>query len=68
MQKEAQDYVKIYDQCQRFAPNIHQPKGMLNPLYNLWPFAQWSLDIVGSFPKAVGNPRWLFVDTDYFTK
>ena len=32
MQKEAQEYVKKCDQCQRFAPNIHQPDGVLNPL------------------------------------
>ena len=25
MQKEAQEYVRKCDQCQRFAPNIHQP-------------------------------------------
>ena len=39
MQKEAQEYVKKCDQCQRFAPNIHQPGGMLNPLSSPWPFA-----------------------------
>ena len=39
MQKEAQEYVRNCDQCQRFAPNIHQPGRVLNPLYNLWPFA-----------------------------
>ena len=32
MQKEALKYVKKYDQYQRFAPSIHQPKGVLNPL------------------------------------
>ena len=32
MQKEPQEYVKKCDQCQRFAPNIHQPEGVLNPL------------------------------------
>ena len=32
MQKEAQEYVKKYDHCQKFAPNIHQPGGVLNPL------------------------------------
>ena len=68
MQKEAQEYVKKCDQCQRFAPNIHQPGGVLNPLSNLWPFAQWGLDIVGSFPKAVGNKKYLLVCTNYFTK
>ena len=68
MQNEAQEYVKKCDQCQRFAPNIHQPRGVLNPLSNPWPFAQWGLDIVGPFPKAVGNKRYLLVGIDYFTK
>ena len=26
------------------------------------------MDIVGPFPKAAGNKRYLLVDTDYFTK
>ena len=68
MQKEAQKYVKKCDQCQKFAPNIHQLGGVLSPLSNPWPFAQWGLDIVGPFPKVVGNKRWLLVGTDYFIK
>ena len=68
MQKEAQEYVRKCDQCQRFAPNIHQPGGVLNPLSNPWPFTQWGLDIVGHFPKALGNKKYLLVGTDYFTK
>ena len=38
MQKEALEYVKKYDQCQRFALSIHQPGGVLNPLSSPWPF------------------------------
>ena len=68
MQKEAQEYVKKCDQCQRFAPNIHQPRGVLNPLSSPWPFAQWGLDIVSHFPRAIENKRYLLVGTDYFTK
>ena len=49
-------------------PNIHQPKGVLNPLSSPWPFAQWGLDIVGPFPKVIGNKKYLLVGTDYFTK
>ena len=60
--------MKKCDQCQRFIPNIHKPGGVLNSLSSLWPFAQWGLDIVGPFSKAVGNNRYLLVDTDYFTK
>ena len=68
MQKEALEYVRKCDQCQRFAPSIHQPRGVLNPLSSPWPFIQWGLDIVGPFPKAAGNKRYLLVGTDYFTK
>ena len=68
MQKEAQEYVKKFDQCLRFAPNIHQLGGILNPLSSPWPFAHWGLDIVRPFPKAVGNKRYLLVGMDYFTK
>ena len=48
--------------------NIHQLGGVLNPLSSSSPFAQWGLDIVGSFPRATTNWRWLLVGIDYFTK
>ena len=68
MQKEAREYVKKCDQYQRFMSNIYQPLEVLNPLSSPWPFAQWGLDIMGHFPKAVGNKKYLLVCTDYFTK
>ncbi|XP_065638559.1 uncharacterized protein LOC136071338 [Quercus suber] len=52
MQKEAHEYVKECNPCQRFAPNIYQPGGTLNLLSSSWHFAQWGLDIVGPFLKA----------------
>ena len=39
MQQGALDYAKKCDHCQRFAPNIHQPGGVLNPVSSPWPFA-----------------------------
>ena len=68
MQKETLEYVKKCDECQMFAPNIHQLEGVLNLLSSPWPFAQWGLNIVGPFPKAAGNKRYMLVGTDYFTK
>ena len=47
---------------------MHQSGGVLNALSSPWPFAQWGVDIVGPFPKAVGNKSYLLVSTDYFTK
>uniref|UniRef100_A0A2N9I3J5 Uncharacterized protein n=1 Tax=Fagus sylvatica TaxID=28930 RepID=A0A2N9I3J5_FAGSY len=66
--KDAAQYVKKCDKCQRFAPSIHQPAASLNPIASPWPFSQWGLDIVGPLPRAPGNRQWLIVATDYFTK
>ena len=67
-QKKSQKYVKKCDQCQRFAPKIYQPRGVLNPLTSPQHFAQWGLDIVGLFPKATRNKKYLLVGIDYFIK
>ena len=56
------------EQCQKHAPLIHQPTGHLNPVSSPWPFTQWGLDILGPFPLATGNRRFVLVAVDYFTK
>ena len=68
MQREALEYVRKCDQCQWFVPSIHQSGGILNPISSLWSFAQWGLDIVGPFPKAVEKKKFLLISKDYFTK
>ena len=47
---------------------IHQPTGSLNPISNLWSFTHWGLDIIGPFPRATKNIRFVLVVVDYFTK
>ena len=34
----------------------------------LWPFAQWGLDIMGPFPIAMRQLKFLMVNINYFTK
>ena len=68
MQKDVAEYVCKCEQCQKHAPLTHQPTGHLNPISNPWPFAQWGLDILGPFPRAMGNQRFILVAVDYFTK
>ena len=68
MQKDAAEYVRKCKQCQKHAPLIHRPAGHLNPISSPWPFAQWGLDILGPFPRATGNRRFVLVAVDYFTK
>ena len=68
MQKDAEAYVRACDKCQRFNNIIRQPTEELTPLTASWPFAQWGLDIMGPFPTAVRQLKFLVVGIDYFTK
>ena len=68
MLKDAQAYVKTYDKCQRFSNLIRQPSEELTLMTAPWPFAQWGLDIIGPFPTAVRQLKFLVVGIDYFTK
>ena len=68
MQKDAEAYVKVCDKCQRFSNIIRQPSEELAPMTAPWPFAEWRLDIMGPFPTAVRQLKFLVVGIDYFTK
>ena len=68
MQKDAEAYVKTWNKCQRFSNIIRQPTEELTSIMALSPFAQWGLDIIGSFPTTVRQLKFLVVGIDYFTK
>ncbi|RDX88999.1 hypothetical protein CR513_29338, partial [Mucuna pruriens] len=54
--------------CQRFA-DVHQaPPEQLHVVASPWPFHKWGIDILGSFPMAPGQVKFLMVAVDYFTK
>ncbi|XP_075670440.1 uncharacterized protein LOC142640253 [Castanea sativa] len=54
--------------CQRFGNLIRQPVEVLTPMKAPWPFPQWGLDIMGPFPTAVRQLKFLLGGIDYFTK
>ena len=66
MQNDAHAYVKACDKCQRFNNLIRQPTEELTLMTALWPFAQWGLEIMGPFPTAVKQLKFLVVGIDYF--
>ncbi|XP_075663268.1 uncharacterized protein LOC142632826 [Castanea sativa] len=68
MQNDAQVYVKACNKCQRFSNIIRQLVEELTPITAPWPFAQWELDIMGPFPIAARQLKFLIVGIDYFTK
>ena len=68
MQKDAVEHVRRCEQYQKHAPLTHQSAGYVIRSMPPWPFAQWGLDILGPFPQATGNRRFVLVAVDYFTK
>ena len=68
IQKDAHAYVKAYDKCQKFGNLIKQSTEELTTMTAPWPFTQWGLDIMGQFPTAIRQLKFVVVGIDYFTK
>ncbi|KAK3039116.1 hypothetical protein RJ639_028862 [Escallonia herrerae] len=68
MQKDAIKFTKRCDRCKKFAPLTRTPAVPLNILTSPIPFAMWGMDILGPFPMATGQQRFVIVAIDYFTK
>lgn len=68
MRQDALELVKRCKPCQEHANLHHQPATWLQPLESPLPFAQWGMDLVGPFPLATGQRKFLIVAVDYFTK
>ena len=68
MQADTEAYVRACDKCQRFSNIIRKPTEELTPMAAPWPFVQWGLDIMGPFPTAIRQLKFLVVGINYFTK
>ena len=68
MRKDAEDYVRKCDKCQRFADVPRLPSTEQTMVVPAWPFDMWGIDLIGPFPKAKGKMTHVVVAVDYFTK
>ncbi|RDX96690.1 Tf2-9, partial [Mucuna pruriens] len=68
LKTDCMDYVKRCDKCQRFADGHQAPAEQLHTVTSPWPFQKWGIDILGPFPLALGQLKFLMVAVDYFTK
>lgn len=66
--REAAQYVRKCDKCQKHAPTSNAPAEELNTLGVPWVFARWGMDILGPLPTAPGGFRYVLLSIDYFTK
>ncbi|KAJ3707699.1 hypothetical protein LUZ61_011404 [Rhynchospora tenuis] len=68
LRKDAEDLVRRSAQCQFHARIDHKPPNKLKPITSPWPFDIWGIDILGPFPQAKGNLKFIVVAVEYFTK
>ncbi|GAU35417.1 hypothetical protein TSUD_375070 [Trifolium subterraneum] len=68
MQNDAMDHVLKCDKCQRHGDMHLAPANKLKTLISPWPFAWWGMDILGPFPTASRQVKYLIVAVDYFKK
>ncbi|XP_074375117.1 uncharacterized protein LOC141716834 [Apium graveolens] len=68
MLADAKAYLKRCDRCQRHAPIVRQPPERLTSISTPIPFAMWGTDILGPFPMASGQRKFIVVAIDYFIK
>ncbi|XP_015944154.1 uncharacterized protein LOC107469288 [Arachis duranensis] len=68
MKRDCITIVKTCDKCQKHAAISTKPAEVLHSMEVSWPFHRWGLDILGPFPIAPGQVKFLLVSIDYFSK
>ncbi|XP_075499089.1 uncharacterized protein LOC142537464 [Primulina tabacum] len=65
---EVQKLVMSCDSCQRHARLHHQPAALMKTIIAACPFDQCGIDIVGPFPIAPAQEKYLLVVVNYFSR
>ncbi|KAL0428191.1 UNVERIFIED_CONTAM: hypothetical protein Slati_2993900 [Sesamum latifolium] len=68
MKQDAKQLASKFEKCQNHSSLIHQPTEPLTTMLSPCTFAQWGIDMMGPFPLAPGQRKFLLVAVDYFTK
>ncbi|XP_072060454.1 uncharacterized protein [Arachis hypogaea] len=65
---DSRQKVRSCDKCQKHSPMINMPAEHLHQAEVSWPFNRWGMDILGPFPTAPRQVKYLVVAIDYFSK
>ena len=68
MKKDCLEHAKRCDQCQRHGNLYRAPPEGLHSIHPPWPFHTWGIDILGPFPTAIRQLKYLIVAVEYLTK
>ena len=65
---DAVDIIKHYNDCKKYAAQMHLPGSALKMIPITWPFAVWGVDMVGKFVTSQQGHTHMLVAIDKFTK
>ncbi|XP_075474944.1 uncharacterized protein LOC142505722 [Primulina tabacum] len=68
LKQDAARLVQICEGCQHHSNFSYSPATLMKPIWASCPFDQWGMDIVGPFPVARAQKKFLLVAVDYFSK
>ncbi|XP_057442199.1 uncharacterized protein LOC130733921 [Lotus japonicus] len=68
IKKDCLEYVKKCVKCQVFSDLHKAPPEHLTTMMTPWPFAMWGTYILGPFPVAKAQMKYIIVAVNYFTK
>ncbi|KAL2226838.1 UNVERIFIED_CONTAM: Retrovirus-related Pol polyprotein from transposon [Sesamum indicum] len=66
--EDSKNLVRKCESCQKYASLIHQPATPMEPIKIACPFDQWGINIVGPFPPAQAQKKFIIVAVEYFSK
>ncbi|XP_048492977.1 uncharacterized protein LOC104903462 [Beta vulgaris subsp. vulgaris] len=68
LKEDALLHAKKCDSCQRHGNIYQKPSNYLTPVLFPLPFGKWGMDILGPFPIAADQKKFVIVVVGYFTK
>lgn len=66
--KDATDFAHRCERCQVHGNLMHQPATPMEIIPIACPFDQWGIDILGPFPQARAQKKFIIVAVEYFSK
>ncbi|XP_068497662.1 uncharacterized protein [Phaseolus vulgaris] len=68
LREDCVGYAQRCEQCQQHADWHKAPPEELRSIHSPWPFHTWGIDILGPFPLAIRQMKFLIVAIEYFMK
>ena len=65
---DAESLILRCSKCQLFSKVAKKPTSYLTSIQSVLPFDKWRMDLLGPFPSAKGQRKFVIVAIDYFSK